>query len=209
MPKGTKPSQFDKYMTEFVEQGKTLKQISVEFGLVYKSLRKIAASRKWAEKRMEYKSKVDSKAAEITEKRIEQEAETLDEKNARRATWWKRIQEAAQGLLIQAQYTDAAGKKRINIKAKELSDLSAAFERACRGERLENAQPIEIAKVEQEVGRDEFFDAVRDIEERNMELEAELERVRKENEKLKKPYDDRKTTGTGSPKRPADDGKKV
>jgi len=208
MPKKILPSKFDKYEKEFVEQGKTLKQISVEFGLNYKSVRQHAAKRKWTEKQEKYKEKKDIKAAEITEKRIEKEAETLDQKNARRASWWKRIQEAAQALLVQAQYVDANGKKRLNIKAKELSDLSTAYEKACRGERLEDAQPIEIAKVEQEVGRDEFFDAVRDIEERNMELEAELERVRKENEKLKQ-YDDGKTTGSGSPKRPANDGKKV
>lgn len=208
MAKPTRKSQYEKYECEFVEQGKTLKEIAVEFGVSYRSLRDIAFKRKWSEKRKTWQEKMAQRQAEITKKRIEKEAETLDQKNARRASWWKRIQEAAQALLVQAQYVDANGKKRLNIKAKELSDLSTAYEKACRGERLEDAQPIEIAKVEQEVGRDEFFDAVRDIEERNMELEAELERVRKENEKLKQ-YDDGKTTGSGSPKRPANDGKKV
>lgn len=205
MANSTRKSEYDIYEKEYVEQGKTLKQIAVEFGLVYQSLRRNAMIKGWTKKRESFMAKVNKKSTEITEKRIEKEAETLDEKNARRASWWKRIQEAAQALLVQAQYVDNAGKKRINIKAKELADLSAAFERACRGERLENAQPIEIAKVEQEVGRDEFFDAIRDVEERNMELEAELEKA---HEKLKQ-YDDGKTTGSGSPKRPANDGKKV
>lgn len=208
MANSTRKSEYDIYEKEYVEQGKTLKQIAVEFGLVYQSLRRNAMIKGWTKKRESFMAKVNKKSTEITEKRIEKEAETLDQKNARRASWWKRIQEAAQALLVQAQYVDANGKKRLNIKAKELSDLSTAYEKACRGERLEDAQPIEIAKVEQEVGRDEFFDAIRDVEERNMELEAELERVRKENEKLKQ-YDDGKTTGSGSPKRPANDGKKV
>jgi len=205
MPKGTGKSEYTKYQPEFVEHGKTLKQIAVEFGVNYTYLRKVAMKEKWTAKKLKYQELRNKKETEITKKRIEKEAETLDQKNARRASWWKRIQEAAQALLVQAQYVDANGKKRLNIKAKELSDLSTAYEKACRGERLEDAQPIEIAKVEQEVGRDEFFDAIRDIEERNMELEAELEKA---HEKLKQ-YDDGKTTGSGSPKRPANDGKKV
>jgi len=199
-------SKYEKFQVEYVENGKTLKQIASDFGLSYATLRNHAGKEKWSAKRKKYKEKRDKKVAEITEQRIIEEAETLTQKDARRAMWWKRMQEAVQGILLQAQYLDADGKTRLALKPKEIQALTKAYESACRGERLEDAQPIEIARVEKQADRDEFFDALAELEERNMELEEELAKAHKQNKKYEN--DGKKNRGSGK-NSAKDDGAKV
>lgn len=172
----TYTSKYDEYKNHYVEVGLTLKQIADDFGLNYKSLLQHSRRRGWSEDKEKHQEAIRKETEKLTQKRILQSAETLEQKNARRASCWKLIQHHVVTLL----------ENQASFKPSELLAIANAFEKACKGERLEDGQPTELVKQETEVKRDEIFDAIRDQEEIIMDQESEIENLKAKLAKLQK-----------------------
>lgn len=170
----TYKSKYDPYRIHYVEEGQTLKQIADDFGLNYKSLLQHSRRRGWSDEKEKYEESVRKETEKLTQKRIRESAESIEQKNARRACYWRLIQNSVATLLENSE----------SLKATELLAIASAFDKACKGERLEDGQPTELVKQETEIKRDEVFDAVRDQEAIIMDQESEIEELKQQIAKL-------------------------
>ncbi len=167
MPKVAQ-SIFDEYEKYYVEQGMTLQDVALEFGLNYGSLRQYSMKQKWSEKQKEYREATHKKLTQITQIRINKEAETLDHKNLRRAVYWRAFQSSIMDML------DARSDE---LKPQEIAVLASAFEKACRGERLEDGQAVEIHKVETPIKPDAECAMMEEYEMRLLRQRGEIKKL--------------------------------
>mgnify|MGYP001275868651 CR=1 FL=1 len=129
---------FDEYEKHFVEQGKTLAELVFEYKLNYGSLRQHSMKKNWPKKRKDFLEKTNKQLTKITQKRILEQAENINEKNKRRGTYWRIFQNVIINILEERQET---------LEPKDVFSLVNAYEKCCRGERLEDAQETVVHKI--------------------------------------------------------------
>lgn len=168
MQKLTK-SKYDEYEKHFVTGDMTLKEIAVDFGLSYEGLRQHSSKNNWAKKKQKLEKQVNKRLTKITQKRIEDEAETLDDKNRRRAKNWRKFEHIVMNMMESPE-----------IKPNEILSLTRAYSNICKGERLEDAQPTEVVKQEKpDSDRNPVFEYILQAENYKVLLEETEKRLYK------------------------------
>ncbi len=149
---GNKKSIFDEFEKLYVEQGITLTDIVFKYEINYGSLRQHSMKNEWPKKREEFLKKTNKALTKITQKRILEQAEDLNQKNKRRGTYWRVFQSIIVNILEERQET---------LEPKDVFSLVNAYEKCCRGERLEDAQETIVHKiVEERPEKDPIFEFV-------------------------------------------------